>query len=91
MNTKKIYRSRNGSFYFTFEFIEKSNYIDVFCREHPSFNGKSSNPHRTHLFHSGKLCFVSGREPRTQRRAEQLAAQWAEYFLDYRITGNVQN
>lgn len=90
MNLIKKYRSKCGRFYFTFEFIKKNSYVDVFCRKHPSFNGKSSNPRKTHLFNSGKICFISGREPKTQQRAEQLAAQWAEYFLDYRVTGNVQ-
>ena len=89
-STEKVYRSKNGSYYFTFNFFEKSNHIDVFCTKHPSFNGKSSNPRKTHLFHSGKICFVDGREPKTQTRAEVLAAQWAEYFLDYRQTGKVQ-
>lgn len=90
-STKKVYRSKNGSYYFTFKFIDKGNHHDVFCTKHPSFNGKSSNPRKTHLFHSGEICFVSGRAPKTQSRAEKLAAQWAEYFLDYRQTGKVQN
>lgn len=90
-STPKIYRSKNGSYHFTFNFVNKGRHIDVFCTKHPSFNGKSSNPRKTHLFHSGKICFVDGREPKTQLRAEELAAQWAEYFLDYRQTGKVQN
>ena len=89
--TKKVYRSKNGSYYFTFKFVDKGNRLDVFCTKHPSFNGKSSNPRKTHLFHSGGICFVSGRAPKTQSRAEELAAQWAEYFLDYRQTGKIQN
>ena len=90
-STKKVYRSKSGNYYFTFNFVSRGNHHDVFCTKHPSFNGKSSNPHKTHLFRSGKICFVDGREPKTPRRAEELAAQWAEYFLDYRQTGNVQN
>lgn len=90
-NSRKTYRSKNGSHYFTFEFVNKWGRIDVFCTKHPSFNGQSSNPHKTHLYHSGKVCFVKGREPKTQSRAEELAAQWAEYFLDYRQTGKIQN
>lgn len=88
---EKIYRSKNGSHYFTFKFVGRISHIVVFCTKHPSFNGQSSNPHKTHLFHSGKVCFIAGREPKTQSRAEELAAQWAEYFLDYRQTGKVQN
>lgn len=89
-STQKVYRSKNGSYYFTFEFIVKGSHINIFCTKHPSFNGKSSNPRKTHLFHSGKICFIEGREPKTKVRAEELAAQWAEYFLDYRQTGKVQ-
>jgi hypothetical protein len=100
MNTKvvngtfhsmKIYRSKNGSHHFTFKFVGRISHIDVFCTKHPSFKGKSSNPHKTHLYHSGKVCFIAGREPKTQKRAEELAAQWAEYFLEYRRTGKVQH
>lgn len=87
---KKPYRSKDGAHYFVFKFNDKGNYIDIICKKHPSFNGRSSNPRKTHIFHSGKLCFVPGREPRYQWRAEQLAAQWAEYFLEYRRTGQVQ-
>ncbi|RKY10508.1 MAG: hypothetical protein DRP56_00765 [Planctomycetota bacterium] len=90
-STMKIYRSKNGGDYFNFKFVNRGHHFDVFCTKHPSFNGKSSNPHKTHLFHSGKVCFVEGREPKTRRRAEELAAQWAEYFLDYRQTGKIQN
>lgn len=90
-NGTRMYRSKNGSHDFSFEFINKGRYIEVFCTRHPSFKGRSSNPHKTHLYHSGKLCFIKGREPKTQRRAEELASQWAEYFLDYRRTGKVQN
>jgi len=86
---KKTYLSKNGAHYFVFEFIDKSNRIEINCKKHPSLNGRSSNPEKTHLFHSGMLCFVSGREPRSLCRAEQLAAQWAEYFLEYRKTGQV--
>jgi hypothetical protein len=87
---KKPYRSRDGAHYFVFKFIDKGNCIDIVCKKHPSLNGRSSNPRKTHIFRSGKLCFVPGREPRYQWRAEQLAAQWAEYFLEYRRTGQVQ-
>ncbi|MHA1950309.1 MAG: hypothetical protein ACW99G_10155 [Candidatus Thorarchaeota archaeon] len=88
--TKKTYLSKDGLHYFVFDFINKGNYIDVYCKKHPSLSGYSSSPEKTHLFHSGKLCFVSGKQPKTQWRAEQLAAQWAEYFLEYRRTGQVQ-
>ena len=88
--TKKFYRSKKGNYYFNFKFVNSGKYIDVYCTYHPPLNGFSSNPSRTHLFSSGKLCFVSGREPRSQSRAEELAAQWAEYFLEYKRTGQVQ-
>jgi len=89
-NTKN-YRSRNGHHYFTFNFVDQGSYLNIFCTYHPSINGKDSDPHKTHLFPSGKVCFVEGREPRTQSQAEKMAAQWAEYFLEYRKTGIAQS
>ena len=88
--TKKFYRSKNSGYYFNFKFVTNGSYVDIYCTRHPSLNGQDSDPAKTHLFNSGKLCFVSGHEPRSQSRAESLAAQWAEYFLEYRRTGQVQ-
>jgi len=87
---KRTYRSKDGRHYFAFKFIERSSHIDIYSTSHPSLNGRGSNPSDTHLFRSGKLCFVAGREPRSLARAEQLAAQWAEYFCEYRRTGKTQ-
>ncbi len=89
--TKKFYRSKDGSGFFNFEFRDAGNHINIYCNHHPSLNGRDSDPHKTHLYSSGKVCLVSGQEPRTQRRAEELAAQWAEYFLNYIRTGEVQS
>lgn len=88
---QKTYRSKNGQHYFEFDFINQGNYFDIYCTTHPSFNGKDSDPHKTHLFHSGKICFVAGKAPKSQFQAEKLASQWAEYFLNYRNTGQVQS
>lgn len=83
----KYYRSRDGSSIFSFVFTPEGDHIAIYCLAHPSLNGQDSSPSKTHLFSSGKICFVAGREPRDQSRAEQLARQWAEYFLEYRRTG----
>lgn len=87
MGTRKYYRSKDGREYFTFEFRDCGGHREIYCMKHPPLNGRDPDPRKTHLFSSGKLCFVSGREPRSQSRAETLAAQWAEYFLEYRRTG----
>lgn len=91
MGKIKHYRTEEGSHVFTFRFIEQDGRIEVYCLMHPPLNGRDPDPHKTHLFSSGKLCFVSGKEPRDQTRAEELAKQWAEYFLEYRRTGIAQN
>jgi len=91
LGVKKYYKSRNGRYYFNFKFEDKGSYIETYCTYHPSLDGRDSNPDKTHLFSSGKLCFVSGREPRSMARAEALARQWAEYFLEYRLTGTTQS
>lgn len=91
MTTDKHYRSKNGEHLFTFRFVVADGHLDIYCLAHPTLDGRDPDPHKTHLFSSGKVCFVAGKEPRDTRRAEQLASQWAEYFLEYRRTGNVQN
>lgn len=87
---RKTYRSKDGRHLFVFEFVFRGSTIEVRCLKHPPLNGRDDDPVKTHLFRSGRLCFMSGREPRTQARAEELAAQWSEYFLQYRRTGMAQ-
>lgn len=86
----KTYRSRDGRHFFAFSFVPRGSVVDVYCVDHPVLLGRDADARRTHLFSSGKLCFIDGKEPRSQYRAEELARQWAEYFLDYIRTGEVQ-
>ena len=87
----KHYRSEDGRSMFTFRFDDVDGHIDIYCVMHPPLNGRDPDPHKTHLFSSGKVCLVTGHEPRSLGRAEQLAKQWAEYFLSYRASGIVQS
>jgi hypothetical protein len=87
----KYYLSVDRRWRFRFAFVPEENEIAVYCLYHPPLDGRDPDPHKTHLFSSGKLCFVQGRAPRDQDRAEELAKQWAEYFLEYRRTGIVQS
>ena len=91
METIKHYRSENGKYLFTFRLVEQEDHIDIYCLRRPSLRGQDPDPHKTHLFPSGKICFVAGREPEDQERAEELAKQWAEYFLEYRRSGVAQS
>lgn len=86
----KYYRSRDGHWHFKFAFAPEGDHLAIYCLAHPPLDGRDSDVNKTHLFSSGKICFVAGREPRNQARAEDLARQWAEYFLEYRRTGVAQ-
>jgi len=101
MNTKIVpgkfhsktitYCSKDGNHLFSFQFVDRGNYFDIYCTYHPSFNGQDPNPRKTHIWNSGLICFVDGKEPRSWSEAEKYAAQWAEYFLEYRKTGITQS
>src|SRR5262245_50089421 len=83
----RYYRSKDGRHVFTFYFVPQDDHIAVFCLRHPSLKGQDPSSFKTHLFPSGQLCFAEGQAPREHERAEELARQWAEYFLEYRRTG----
>ena len=87
----KWYRSRDGAALFRFAFKDLGDHIAIYCLVRPDFGGHDADSHKTHLFSSGQLCFVAGREPRDLAHAERLAQQWAEYFLEYRRTGVAQS
>lgn len=88
---KRAYRSADGLHYFNFTFSDNGDRVDIHCTRHPSLAGRDADVNKTHLYSSGRICFVSGQEPTSQARAEQLAKQWAEYFLSYRRTGRTQS
>jgi hypothetical protein len=87
----KHYRSKNGRHIFTFKFVPEGNRVSIYCQRHPPLNGRDSSAHKTHLFSSGKICFVAGREPRDLSSAMRLAQQWGEYLLEYIRTGVPQS
>jgi len=87
----KTYRSNDGHHDFIFNFVDRESYIDIYCTYRPSFNGKDPDPHKTHLWDSGLICIIKGKKPKSQSEAKRLAAQWAEYFLEYRKTGIAQS
>jgi hypothetical protein len=87
----ETYRSKNGLHYFVFDFVEQGNHIDIYCTKHPSLDGQDSSVSKTHLYSSGKICFVEGKEPCGKWEAQSRAKQWAEYYLEYRRTGKAQS
>lgn len=89
--TTQTYRSLDGRHLFTFRFERTSSEVEVFCSRHPDLGSRDTDTHKTHIFGSGKLCFVSGRAPQTMSRAQELARQWAEYLIDYIRTGVAQS
>ena len=90
MTIRKRYRSRCGRQEFGFSFERSGGHVDIRCTLHPSLNGRDASVSRTHLYSSGLICFVGGKEPRTLSEAEQRAAEWAEYLLSYIRTGTAQ-
>lgn len=87
---ERLYVPESGPHRFLFRFVPCGSHVDIYCLSRPSFNGKDPSVVKTHLYDSGKICFVEGREPRSQEEAEARAKEWAEYFLDYRKTGAAQ-
>jgi hypothetical protein len=86
----RYYRTKDRRFDFKFVFVPEGDHLAIYCLRYPP-HGRDSDPNKTHLFSSGKICFVEGREPRTRARAEQLAAEWSEYILEYARTGIPQH
>jgi len=91
MSSPIKYRSRNGQHLFEFVFKDLGSCFQINCTKHPPLNGRDSAVEKTHLYRSKNICFVSGKEPRSLSRAKELAAQWAEYFLNYIKNGEVQS
>jgi hypothetical protein len=90
-SAKETYRSKNGLHFFVFDFVDQDQYIDIICKRHPSFNGRDPDVRKTHLYSSGRICFVEGKEPRSLWEAKMRAKEWAEYIQEYIRTGKAQS
>jgi hypothetical protein len=87
---RKTYRSEDGRHLFSFEFVDAGPFHVVRCLGHPPLRGRDPDPKLTHLYPSGNICFVEGREPRSQSEAESRAKEWAEYLLRYIASGKAE-
>jgi hypothetical protein len=90
-NNTDTYRSRNGVHHFDFDFIDEGSYFEIKCTRYPSLNGRDSRVSKTHIYSSGEICFVRGKEPRSLWEAKMRAKQWAEYIIEYIKTGRAQS
>lgn len=90
MSIAKTYRSTCGAHYFWFRFQEQGQRYGISCTRHPPLAGRDASTSLTHLYPSGEICFVAGKEPRTLADAEARAAEWAEYLLEYIRSGVAQ-
>lgn len=87
MSKRAFYRTEDGQHDFGFDFKEKADFIEIYCFQRPELDGRPDDVVKHHLYRSGKVCFVEGREPKTMHRAMELAKQFAEHYLEYVKTG----
>lgn len=87
MNNVVTYRTEDGQQRFGFVFRQKPEYIEIYCTQHPPLNGRPDCVTRHHLYKSGVVCFVEGKEPKTMGRALHFAKQFAEHYWAYVRTG----
>lgn len=85
------YRSKCRRYDFQFRFVKSGQSFTIFCLRYPKPTHRDQSAHLTHIFGNGKLCLKEGKEPVTLARAQQLAAQWSEYLLEYSRTGVAQH
>jgi len=76
----KRYLAKDGRSWFRFVFVQDGGRVDIYCRTRPPLT-RDPGVATTHVYQSGRICFVAGREPRTQSEAERLVKTWAEYYL----------
>lgn len=87
MNNRVFYRTQDGQHDFGFEFRQGPQFFEIHCFKHPPLNGRDDNVVKHHLYSSGNVCFVSGKEPKTLQSAMEYAKQFAEHYLNYIKTG----
>lgn len=79
------YRSKDGRTYFQFSYIwMSSGFYQINIHKQPSYNGRPSSEGIAHWLPTSsngahrKICFTTGKEPRTLDIAQKFSMHWAE-------------
>ena len=77
--------------YFIFNFVKVGNIWEIDIVSLPDFQGRATASAINHWLPSDrggrKICVSPGHEPRTERKAKDLAMAWADLQARYIITG----
>ena len=87
------YKTKDGRAIFRFSYIYMGSYYQVNIHNYPSYNGRSSGSSIAHWLPTSsnganrKICFNSGKEPKTLSDAQKISTSWAEVTWEYIKTG----
>ena len=88
------YRTKDGRAYFSFSYVWTSGgYYQINIHKTPNYNGRSDSSSVAHWLStssngaSRKICFHSGKEPKSLDITQKFSTHWAELTWKYICTG----
>ena len=92
-NVTDEYRTRDGSAYFTFRFVDVGTHYEIDIIYQPSYGSRESDQHSTHRLSSSRsdcnyrVCLGDDRQANSLSNAKKWAGTWAEHTWNYIRTG----
>lgn len=89
--TPGVYRTKDGSAYYTFRYVEVGNHFEIDILDQPGYGNRDASSHISHRLPSDrgglKICISRGYEPKTLEKAKQISMEWAELTHNYILSG----
>lgn len=87
------YKTRDGKAVFAFSYEYEIGYYDIAIHSHPHYNGRDDSASVAHWLPcdespiNRKVCFHTGKEPKTLEKAKKISMEYAELTWQYIKTG----
>lgn len=87
------YKTRDGKAVFTFSYEQEIGHFEIAIHDHPSYNGRDESSGVAHWLScdaspiNRRICFYSGKEPKTIEKAKKVSMAYAEATWTYILTG----
>ena len=81
-----VYRTKDGTAYYKFGYVQVGNHFVIDILEQPSYNGRDESTHVSHRV-GKKICINPSYAPKTIEKAKDISADWAELTHIYITRG----
>ena len=87
------YKTRDGRGIFAFSYEQEIGHYEIVIHQLPNYNGRDERRSIAHWNPCDaspidkKICFTTGKEPKTLEKAKKISMEWSELTWTYILSG----